>query len=89
MSDQKKPSPTFNWLDQISWTFLLIAAAWLAIAPYPMEPQPHLIQKLIMLSKGELVRPLDIFDLCMHSAPMVLIVIKLNRQKKQGAGDEA
>jgi len=30
-----------------------------------------------MLSRGELIRPLDIFDLLLHAAPWVLLVLKL------------
>lgn len=55
-------------------------AAWMAVAP--ISPAPHLIGKLRMLSQGTLVKPLDRFDLCLHSAPLllVLLAIRLWRQ---------
>ncbi len=46
----------------------------LALAPF--FPQPHLVEKLRMLAAGELVRPLDIFDLVFRCAPLVLLVVK-------------
>jgi hypothetical protein len=56
---------------------LVIAAFFLGIAP--IFPEPHLWQKLKMLAAGELVRPLDIFDLLMHSAPSLLLILRLAR----------
>lgn len=66
------------WIDNLDWPILLIAGFFLAIAP--MFPEPHLVEKLRMLAQGTLVKPLDIFDLFMHSAPLVLIAIKAVRQ---------
>lgn len=66
------------WIDQLDWPILLIAGVFLALAP--MQPEPHLVEKLRMLGDGTLVKPLDIFDLVMHSAPLVLIAIKATRQ---------
>ena len=66
------------WLDNLQWPMLLIAGLFLAMAP--MQPEPHLVEKIRMLSAGTLVKPIDIFDLLMHSAPMVLIAIKAVRQ---------
>jgi len=43
----------------------------------PFTPEPHLLEKLKMLIAGELVRPIDIFDLVLHGAPWVLLVLKL------------
>jgi len=42
----------------------------------PITPEPHLVEKLRMLVQGQLVRPLDMFDLAMHGAPIVLLVLK-------------
>jgi hypothetical protein len=66
------------WLDNLDWSMLLIAGVFLAIAP--IQPEPHLVEKVRMLSQGALVKPLDIFDLLMHSAPLILIAIKAMRQ---------
>ncbi|WP_397535887.1 hypothetical protein [Roseateles sp.] len=71
-----------NWIDRLPWTWLLLLAAWLAIAP--IRPEPHLVEKLRMLSQGTLVRPLDIFDLLMHATPLLVVLIKLWRQWRKG-----
>lgn len=66
-----------NWLDRIPVSTLAIAALLLGLAPF--VPEPHLWQKLKMLAAGTLSRPIDIFDLLMHGAPAVLLVIRLVR----------
>jgi len=68
----------FAWLDRISLPLLAVVAVALALAPF--TPQPHLWEKLNMLAAGTLVRPIDIFDLFLHGAPLVLLLIKLIRQ---------
>ncbi len=64
-----------NWLRELPTVPLAVAAVLMALAP--VQPMPHLIEKLGMLFHGELVRPLDIFDLFLHATPIVLLVIKL------------
>jgi hypothetical protein len=64
-------------LDRVSLAFAVIAALTLGLAPF--FPEPHIVEKLRMLWKGTLVRPLDIFDLCMHAAPWALLIAKLVR----------
>jgi hypothetical protein len=54
---------------------------FLALAPF--APEPHLWQKLKMLLAGTLTRPIDIFDLFLHGAPLVLLVLKLMRPASQ------
>ena len=71
-----------NWIDRIPTTPLLILALLLGLAPF--VPEPHLWEKLRMLANGELHRPIDIFDLLMHGAPVVLLLIKLARQGMRG-----
>jgi hypothetical protein len=67
-----------SWLDNIPLFVLIALAAWMAVAP--ITPEPHLIEKLRMLSQGSLTKPLDIFDLCLHGAPIVLLAVRLWRQ---------
>jgi hypothetical protein len=75
MSEQK---PTLlQRLDEIPIFMLVIAAFFLGIAP--IFPEPHLWEKLKMLAAGTLVRPLDIFDLLMHGAPTLLLILRLAR----------
>lgn len=71
-----------RWLDEIPVFFLVIAALVLGLAP--LLPEPHLWEKLKMLVAGALVRPLDIFDLLFHSAPTLLLLVKLARMKMAG-----
>ena len=65
-------------LDRIPLGILIALAVWLAVAP--IVPEPHLVEKLRMLWQGELHRPLDIFDLLFHSAPMVMVGVRLARK---------
>ena len=73
-----------KWLDRIPYGVLLTLAAFLTFAPF--VPDPHLWEKLKMLATGNLVRPIDIFDLLMHGLPLVLLAVKLVRMRRQGAG---
>lgn len=72
----------FNWVDKLPFKPLLVIAVFFGLAPYPFEPEPHLVDKLFLLSTGFLTRPIDIFDLFMHSAPLLLVVIKLVRMMR-------
>lgn len=63
-----------EFLDRISWSFAVIAALTLGLAPF--IPEPHIVEKLRMLVKGTLVRPIDIFDMLMHAAPWLLLIAK-------------
>jgi hypothetical protein len=42
----------------------------------PFKPMPHFVEKLIMFKNGTLKKPIDIFDLFYHSAPLILLIIK-------------
>nr|WP_315463149.1 hypothetical protein [uncultured Rhodoferax sp.] len=66
-----------RWLDRLPVHWLLLFALGLGLAPF--TPEPHLVEKLRMLAQGTLVRPLDIWDLCMHSAPLLVLAAKLGR----------
>ena len=68
-----------RWLDRISWGLLLPIAVVLGLAPF--MPEPHLWEKLKMLSAGQLTRPIDIFDLVLHGSGLMLVVLKLLRQR--------
>lgn len=61
-------------LDAIPYAALIPASLLLGLAPF--YPKPHLVEKLQMLAAGQLTRPLDIFDLAFHAAPLVLLVAK-------------
>ena len=70
-----------RWIDRIPLYLLILLAAWMAVAP--ISPEPHLVEKIRLLSQGNLKRPIDIFDLLYHLAPMVLLAIKVWRIVKE------
>jgi len=49
----------------------------LILGPAPYFHEPHMIEKLRMLMEGNLAKPLDIFDLCLHAIPVILLGFKL------------
>ena len=66
-----------NLLDRTSVWILLLLALGLGLAP--PGSQPHLVEKLTMLANGNLVRPIDIFDLFLHGIFPALLLVKLVR----------
>ena len=60
---------------KIPWVFLVPIAILFALTPF--RPEPHLLEKLRLLSNGQLIRPIDIFDLLMHGTPLLLVLGKL------------
>lgn len=72
-----------NILKHLPYSVLIPAAILFGLAPF--APQPHLLEKLRMLFSGTLTRPLDIFDLLMHTAPALLLLLKWLLEKQTGA----
>lgn len=70
----------FKLIDRIPLLMLAVAAVFFSLAPF--QPEPHLLEKTRMLFNGELVKPLDMFDLLMHATPVTLLVIRLLRLKR-------
>ncbi len=66
-----------DFLDKIPWHLAIIAALTLGLAPF--FPEPHIWEKLKMLARGTLVKPIDIFDLLMHATPWLLVMAKAAR----------
>ena len=66
-----------RWLDNIPLFIVVLGAIGLGLAPF--QPEPHLWEKAKMLATGTLVRPIDFFDLFMHAAFPVLLLVKLAR----------
>jgi hypothetical protein len=69
-----------RWLDRFPLGLLVALALWLAVAP--ISPEPHLVEKLRMLSQGDLTRLIDIFDLLLHSIPLALLALRLWRRNQ-------
>ncbi|GAM08675.1 hypothetical protein OR1_00948 [Geobacter sp. OR-1] len=57
--------------------YRLLVPLALILGPAPYFSEPHLAEKLRMLMNGTLHRPLDIFDLCLHAAPLLLLGFKV------------
>jgi hypothetical protein len=62
---------------RLSWRWLLPLAILAGVAPWPIGPEPHLVQKVVYLIEGNLSRPIDIFDLVFHASPALLLAGKL------------
>ncbi len=74
-----------NWLARIPLIMLAPLALLLALAPF--RPEPHLWEKLKLLAAGNLTQPIDIFDLFLHGAPSLLLLLVLLARRyadKQG-----
>lgn len=68
-----------KWLDKLDLVTIALPAIVLGLAPF--HPEPHLLEKLKMLFAGTLSKPVDIFDLFMHGAGPVLLIIWIIRKK--------
>ena len=61
-------------IDQIPLGVIIILCITLGLAPF--NP-PHVVEKLVMLANGNLVRPVDWFDLVLHGAPWLFLLLKI------------
>ena len=66
-----------RWIDGIPYGPLIVFAVIMLVAP--VRPMPHVVEKLLMLRHGTLTRPIDIFDLCFHLAPTIVLIVKIVR----------
>ena len=62
-----------KFVSSLPWWLLIIACLTIGLAPF--NP-PHIWEKLQMLFRGRLVRPIDWFDLVLHGIPWLLLVLK-------------
>ena len=67
----------FDFLDRMPYWVLIFLAVLMLLAPF--RPQPHVVEKIIMLKNGALSRPIDIFDLLFHTVPAIFLLIKVYR----------
>jgi hypothetical protein len=67
----------WSLLDNIPYSILIIISVIMILLPF--YPMPHFVEKLIMLKNGTLKKPIDIFDLFYHSAPLILLIVKFAR----------
>ena len=64
-----------RFFQKIPWPVLIAVAVLLGLAPF--RPEPHLWEKLRMLSDGRLTHAVDVFDLLLHGGPLLLVLGKL------------
>ncbi|MBU1429174.1 hypothetical protein KKF91_01310 [Myxococcota bacterium] len=53
----------------------LMAALFLGLAPF--LPEPHIVEKIRWLIEGHPFRAIDVFDILMHGAPWVWLLVAL------------
>jgi hypothetical protein len=68
-----------RFFSHLNYPLLIAASLLLGLSPF--FPEPHLVEKTRLLMRGELTRPLDIFDLFFHLAPLLLLMIKLTLEQ--------
>lgn len=73
-------------LANIPYSTLILATILMGMAPF--FPIPHAIEKTQMLMRGELTKPLDIFDLIFHLFPVLLIGLKYGTSKSKSRNTE-
>lgn len=61
----------------LEYKYLIPLVLLLGFAPF--LPQPHIVEKIRMLTAGALTRPIDIFDLAWHAWPFLLLAYRVIR----------
>lgn len=74
-----------HWLSELKWSWIIVLALFAGLAPWPMGPEPHVVEKVGWLMKGWLTKPLDIFDLFFHLSPTLLVVAKFAAVRTQSS----
>jgi hypothetical protein len=75
MTEQESMTMMKNLLNHIPWWLVIVLSITLGLAPF--VPQPHLLEKLQILSRGELNQIVDFFDLLLHASPFAVLFLKL------------
>jgi hypothetical protein len=61
-------------VDQLNWGLVIVLCATLGLAPFS---PPHIVEKISLLIRGNLIRPVDWFDLFFHGVPWILLILKI------------
>lgn len=72
-------------IDRIPLSLLVVLTLFMLGAPF--APEPHLVEKMRMLSEGTLTRAIDIFDVFWHLLPAVLLTVRLARMRSKASKD--
>lgn len=74
MVELKDMKNILELVDQLNWGIIIIICGTLGLAPFV---PPHIIEKLSMLIKGHLIKPVDWFDLLLHGTPWIILILKI------------
>jgi hypothetical protein len=55
-----------TFVDRLNWGIIILLCATLGLTPFS---PPHIIEKISMLIEGNLIKPIDWFDLFLHGFP--------------------
>jgi hypothetical protein len=61
-------------VDQLNWGMVIVLCATLGLAPFS---PPHIVEKISMLIRGNLIKPIDWFDLFFHGIPWIILILKI------------
>ncbi|MBL4774760.1 MAG: hypothetical protein JKY87_01695 [Mariprofundus sp.] len=70
-----------KWLEEMP--FIVLIGAAIVMAWLPVEPEPHLVEKLRMFRAGNLTAFIDILDVLWHLLPALLLLCKLILLKRK------
>ncbi|OGW18924.1 MAG: RND transporter [Nitrospirae bacterium GWC2_57_13] len=62
-----------RYISDLPWSMVILVCLTLGLAPFS---PPHIWEKLQMLFAGTLTKPLDWFDLLLHGAPWIVLILK-------------
>jgi len=69
-----------KFLNKLPYSTLILAAIFMLLTP--IDPMPHVVEKILMIKNGTLHKPLDIFDLFFHFSPLILLITKVIKDKR-------
>ena len=63
-----------KFITHIPLSMVILLCLTIGLAPF--NP-PHIWEKVQMLLKGQLIKPMDWFDLLMHGTPWLILILKI------------
>jgi hypothetical protein len=60
-------------MSKLSWSAIVLLCLTIGLAPFS---PPHVVEKLSLLLRGELIRAVDWFDFVLHGFPWLLLAAK-------------
>ena len=69
-----------SFIDKLNWGIIILLCVTMGLAPFS---PPHILEKLSMLIKGNLIKPIDWFDLFLHATPWIILILKAMAKFKE------